>query len=135
MLEQLSHPHPKTSLFTAVVSVTLVTLSLTSTVCLRKIFGHGVDQEINSESEAVNISHEGLALPEGDPELDRELIEDSLIGEAMMLVQELPREERRKRNRNLVLSLRSLEVSLAGAFTWMKAHLHPSTYKTILKDL
>ena len=136
MSERITYPCPKTSLFTVVVSVTLVTLSLTSTVCLSKIFGHGVEEEeINLESEAVNISNEGLALPEGVPELDRELVENSLIGEAMMLVQELPREERRKRNRNLVLSLRTLKVSLAGAFIWMKDHLHPSTCKTILEDL
>ena len=73
-------------------------------------------------------------LPTGNPEEDRELIEDIHIQEAMMLVQELSKEERRRRNKNLILSLRRLKVNLTGAYIWMKANLHPSTCKTILED-
>ena len=68
-------------------------------------------------------------LPTGNPEEDRELIEDIHIQEAMMQVQELSKEERRRRNKNLILSLRRLKVNLTGAYIWMKANLHPSTYK------
>ena len=108
-------------------------MSLMSTALLRKIFGRGIEEEIDLESEAGSNS-DPLTLPEGDPGLDRELVQNSLVGEAMMLVQELPRMERRRRNKNLIISLRTLNIGLTGAFIWMKAHLHPSTCKTILAD-
>ena len=73
-------------------------------------------------------------LPEGDPDKDKKLIEDPNIREVMMQVQDLPEEERRTRNGNLIKSLSTLKTSQAGGFIWMKAHLHPSTCKTMLED-
>ena len=115
------------------VTLLLITISLTSTTCLRRIFGRGIEEDITAEKEADNNTKVQV-LPEGDPEEDGTLIEDSYVGEALMQVQELPREERRKRNKNLILSLRTLKGSLTEAFIWMKNHLHPSTCKTILED-
>ena len=120
-------------LFPAAATAFLILGGLSSTFCLKKIFGRDIGEEDSSETEGEENTLVSV-LPTGNPEEDQELIEDDHIQEAMMLVQELPKEERRRRNKNLIFSLRRLKVNLTGAYIWMKANLHPSTCKTILED-
>ena len=50
-------------------------------------------------------------LPQGNLKEDLGLIENSFVLEAMMQLQELPREERRRRNINFVKSIGSMRSS------------------------
>ena len=74
-------------------------------------------------------------LPEGNLKEDLDLIEGEYILEAMMQLQELPREERRTRNKNFVASITEYKGGSQEGFIWMNEHLHGSTCKTILEDL
>ena len=120
-------------LFSAAATAFLILSGLSSTFCLLKTFGRGVEEDDTSETEGDNNAMVSV-LPTGNPEEDQTLIEDIHIQEAMMQVQELSKEERRRRNENLILSLRTLKANLRGAYIWMKSNLHPSTCKTILED-
>ena len=51
-----------------------------------------------------------------------------------MLVQELPREERRTRNKNFLRAFSNNNGGLANCLIWMKANLHPSTSRTLMED-
>ena len=81
------------------------------------------------DDEVVNI------LPTGNLEEDATLIESEYILEAMMQLQELPREERRRRNKNFVDSISAYKGSSQDGFMWMNNNLHGSTCKTILADI
>ena len=80
--------------------------------------------------DAVNI------LPAGTLKDDLSLIEGEYVLEGMMQMQELPREERRARNKNFVASLTDYKRgSMEEGFVWMNEHLHSSTCKAILEDI
>ena len=74
-------------------------------------------------------------LPQGNLKEDLGLIENSFVLEAMMQLQELPREERRRRNINFVKSISEHTGGSQEGFVWMNENLHGSTCKTILADL
>ena len=74
-------------------------------------------------------------LPQGNLKEDLGLIENSFVLEAMMQLQELPREERRRRNINFVRSISEHTGGSQEGFVWMNEKLHGSTCKTILADL
>ena len=84
---------------------------------------------LNPDDEVVNI------LPQGNLEEDLSLIESKYVLEAMMQLQELPREERRRRNKNFVESISAYKGSSQQGFVWMNNNLHGSTCKTILADI
>ena len=113
----------------------LIITGLTSSVWLKEIFGRGLEIKFNSEAEAeADEKNRMSVLLTGCPEEDKELIEDDFFKEVVMHVQELSLVERRRKNANLASSLRILQISLTGAFIWMKANLHPSTCRPILED-
>ena len=72
----------------------------------------------NPDDEVVNI------LPQGNLEEDLGLIESKYVLEAMMQLQELPREERRSRNKNFVKSISVYTGSSQQGFVWMNNNLH-----------
>ena len=81
------------------------------------------------DSEVMDI------MPTGNLENDTRLIESEWVKEAMMQLQELPREERRMRNKNFVASVTEYKGGSQEGFIWMNEHLHGSTCKTILEDV
>ena len=83
----------------------------------------------NPDEEVVNI------LPQGNLEEDLSLIKSKYVLEAMMQLQELPREERRRRNKNFVESISAYKGSSQQGFVWMNNNLHGSTCQTILADI
>ena len=58
-------------------------------------------------------------LPEGNLKEDLDLIEGEYVLEAMMQLQELPREERRTRNKNFVASITEYKGGSQEGFIWM----------------
>ena len=80
--------------------------------------------------EVVNI------LPQGNLEEDLGLIESEYVLEAMMQVQQLPRKEKRRRNKNFVESITAYKGgNQEEGFVWMNDNLHGSTCKQILTDI
>ena len=64
-------------------------------------------------------------LPAGTLKDDLSLIEGEYVLEGMMQMQELPREERRARNKNFVASLTEYKGgSMEEGFVWMNENLH-----------
>jgi len=75
-------------------------------------------------------------LPEGNLTEDLSLIESGYVKEAMMQLQELPREDRRTRNQNFVESITAYkDGNQEEGFMWMNDNLHGSTCKQILSDI
>ena len=75
-------------------------------------------------------------LPQGNLEEDLSLIESGYVLEAMMQLQELPREARKERNKNFVESISAYKGgSREEGFVWMNDNLHGSTCKQILADI
>ena len=75
-------------------------------------------------------------LPEGNLTEDLSLIESGYVKEAMMQLQELPREDRRTRNKNFVESITAYkDGNQEEGFMWMNDNLHGSTCKQILSDI
>ena len=75
-------------------------------------------------------------LPEGNLTEDLSLIESGYVLEAMMQVQQLPRKERRSRNKNFVESITAYKGgNQEEGFVWMNDNLHGSTCKQILADI
>ena len=74
-------------------------------------------------------------MPTGNLEKDTRLIESEWVKEAMMQLQELPREERQERNKNFVKSIAEYRGSKEEGFVWMNEKLHGETCKRILADI
>ena len=74
-------------------------------------------------------------MPTGNLENDTRLIESEWVKEAMMQLQELPREERQERNKNFVKSIAEYRGSKEEGFVWMNEKLHGETCKRILADI
>ena len=74
-------------------------VSLLSTSALGEIFSWGSDDEEYSE---LTSEPAGVVLFSGRPGEEQNLINDDNCRELMMLVQELPRDERRTRNKNFL---------------------------------
>ena len=81
------------------------------------------------DSEVMDI------MPTGNLEKDTRLIESEWVKEAMMQLQELPREERQERNKNFVKSIAEYRGSKEEGFVWMNEKLHGETCKRILADI
>ena len=105
-------------------------ISLLSTSALGKIFARGSDQEEYSGL----ILEPGVVLFKGGPEEEQSLMRDENFREIMMLAQELPREERRRRNRTFLKEISEDKGGLAKGLIWMKANIHPSTSRTLMED-
>ena len=73
---------------------------------------------------------------QNDIAVDRKLLDDSHVGEAIMQWQTLglPRDKRREFHQNLVRSIALAEGGLAEAFIFMKAKFPPAANKAILSD-
>ena len=108
----------------------MLVISLLSTSALGKVFARGSDQEEYSEL----ILEPGVVLFKGGPEEEQSLMKDDNFREIMMLAQELPREERRRRNRTFLKVLSKDKGGLAKGLIWMKANIHPSTSRTLMED-
>ena len=72
-----------------------------------------------------------------DVDVDRRLLDDSHVGEAIMQWQTLglPRDKRREFHQNLVQSIALAEGGLAEGFIFMKTKFPPGVNKAILSDL
>ena len=84
---------------------------------------------MSNPDDVVNI------LPEGNLKEDLSLIESNYVLEAMMQLQVLPREERKRRNKNFVESISAYKGGSQEGFVWMNDNLHGSTCKKILADI
>ena len=108
----------------------LFIISLAGTSALGRIFARGSDHEeysgLFSDFDVVEIN-EGL-------DEDMSLLQDEHFQEIMMLVQQLPREERRDRNQSFMRALSNKEGGLANGLIWVKEELHPSTSKILMED-
>ena len=73
---------------------------------------------------------------QNDIAVDRKLLDDSHVGEAIMQWQTLglPRDKRREFHQNLVRSIALAEGGLAEGFIFMKAKFPPAANKAILSD-
>ena len=73
---------------------------------------------------------------QNDVSVDRKLLDDSHVGEAIMQWQTLglPREKRREFHKNLLRSIALAEGGLVEGFIFMKANFPPAVNKAILSD-
>ena len=111
----------------AILLVLLTLLAVMSTPCLKMVFGRGEEAPTRIEDK------QPVKIPTGESHGE---VDDSNIRQSMAQLQalQLPREERRSRNKKFVKSLKVTRGDYRTAFIWMKASLDPATCNKILQD-